>query len=172
MSLIKENLQSYTHGLSQLFMVLRVMAFEKFTAVFFFFYLILVLSLAFVFSVFFWGVSAVILLLAILLFKSILSKMQFLKRALIRKNDRIEYADPTSQETNELFKTAKVLVKMKYKEAQKTSMISQELMEGNEHFYLVQEKDKPKVIAYDWIMALRPEILEEFDEVQDEERPA
>jgi hypothetical protein len=169
--MIKENLQSYKHGFSQLFIVLRVMAFEKFTAVFFFFYLVFVLSLAFIFSVFYWVASVVILLSALLLFKTALHNMEFLKRSLIRKNDRVEYADPSSEHTNDMFKTAKVLLKMKASEVKKTSMISDELMEGSKHFYLVQNAEKATVIAYDWIMGLRPELLEELDELQNEERP-
>jgi len=170
--MIKENLLSYKHGFSQLFMVLRVMAFEKFTWVFFFFYLVLSLSFAFIVSSLSVLISLGVLGVFFLAFKVVLSNTELLKRMLIRKNDRIEYADPESKETNDIFKTATVLLKMKPAEAKKTSLISDELMEGNKHFYLVQEGDKPKVIAYDWIMALRPEILEEFDDLQSEERPA
>jgi len=169
MSLIKENLLSYKHGLSQLFMVLRVLSFENFTLVFFFFYLLISLSVAFILSMAYWAVSLAVLLLAFLSFKPILTKLEFLKRALIRKDDRIEYADPTSADTTKMFKTAKVLLKMRASEVKKTSMISEELMEGNRHFYLVQGESKAKVIAYDWIIGLSPELLEEFDESQDKE---
>ena len=170
--MIRENLQSYKHGFYQLFIVLRVMAFEKFTAVFFFFYIISALSLAFIFSVFYWVASVVVLLGALLLFKTVLKNMQFLKRSLIRKNDRVEYADPSSENTNDMFKIATVLLKMKSAEVKKTSLISDELMEGNQNFYLVQNGDKPTVIAYDWIIGLRPDLLEELDELQDEEGTA
>ena len=170
--MIKENLQSYKHGFTQLFMVIRVMLFEKFTEVFFFFYLITALSLSLVFSAFYWVASVVILVSALFLFTTILKNMQFLKRSLIRKNDRVEYADPTSEDTNDMFKTATVLLKMKVSEVKKTKMISADLMEGNHHFYLVQSTNKPMVIAYDWIMGLRPELLEELDEFQDKETSA
>ncbi len=169
MSLIKENLLSYKIGFSQLFTVLRVMSFEKFSTVFFSFYIIIVLGLSSVFSVIHWAVSLVFFVLALLLFTKVLVRFEFLKRSLIHKNDRIEYADPQSQKSSEMFKIAKVLLKMKADEVKKTSLISQELMEGNKHFYLVQADDKPRVIAYDWIMGIRPEMLEELDDIQGEE---
>ena len=173
MSLIKENLLSYKVGFSQLLIILRVMFFEKFTLVFTVFYILVILSISYVLSAVHWSVSLVVLVLAVLLYTKSLGGFQFLKRSLIRKNDRIEYADPRSEEASEMFKMAKVLLKMKPDEVKKTSLISEELMEGNHHFYLVQADEKPTVIAYDWIMGLSPEMLdaslEEFDDVQGEE---
>ncbi len=153
-------------------MILRVMFFEKFNTVFFDFYIIFVLGLSSVFSVIHWAVSLLFFILALFLFTNILARFEFLKRSLIYKNDRIEYADPRSQKSSEMFKIANVLLKMKPDEVKKTSLISEELMEGNRHFYLVQSDEKPTVIAYDWIMGIRPEMLEEFDDVQGEETTA
>lgn len=140
--------------------VARVMIFEKFSAVFFFFYLLFVLSLGFVLSVIHWSAAVAVLLLGFLLFSRALQGFQFLKRALIRKGDRIEYADPNASQTNQIFKKAKVLLKMRFDEVQKSRLIPQELMEGNRHFFLVETKKKPTIIAYDWIIGISPEMLD------------
>jgi len=149
------------------------MSFEKFTLVFFTFYSLIILSFSYVLLVVYWGASLVVLFLAVILFTKVLNSFQFLKRSLIHKGDRIEYADPRNQDTSEMFKMAKVLLKMKPDEVKKTSLISEELMEGNSHFYLVQADAKPIVIAYDWIMGLSPEMLdvslEEFNDIQGKE---
>ena len=140
------------------------MAFEKFTAVFFFFYLVFVLSLAFIVSVLHWGVAVAIVVLGLVLFVKTLNTFEFVKRALIRKGDRIEYADPSATENIHMFKTATVVLKMRLDEVKKTKLISDELMQDNKHFYLVETDKRPSVIAYDWILGLSPEILEiEFD---------
>lgn len=136
------------------------MFFEKFTAVFFFFYLIFVLSLAFVLSVIYWGVAVVIVLFAVLLFVKALNSFQFLKRTLIRKGDRIEYADPSAVDNVHMFKTATVILKMRSDEVKKTKLISEEFMEGSDYFYLVETDKKPSVIAYDWIIGISPEFLD------------
>jgi len=160
----KDNVKAYWRLLIGLLPIVRTIVFEKFTFVFFFFYLIVVLSLAFILSVLHWGVAVMIVLLGVVLFVKTLERFEFLKRSLIRKGDRIEYADPKESETKEMFKTAEVLLKISLNEAKKTGLISQELIEGNRHFYLVQKEKMPTVIAFDWIIGLSPEVLEiEFD---------
>ena len=140
--------------------VSRVMAFEKFTALFFFFYLLAALTVSLLFSVIHWGAGILSLLLALLLFKSVLDKVQFLKRSLIRKGDKVEYADPAESEGKEIFKKAEIVLKMYPDEVKKTKLISDELMQGNKHFYLVKVADEVSVIAYDWIIGLSPDILD------------
>ncbi len=134
------------------------------SAVFFFFYLLLTLSLSLILSMLHWGVAVFVVLLAFALFVPIFKNVQFLKRSLIRKDDRIEYADPQAIDNAHIFKKATVILKMRLDEVKKTELIPDELIEGNRHFYLVKSDDKPTVIAYDWILGLSPEILEmEFD---------
>lgn len=164
MSQIKDNLRAYSHLLKGVLTISRVMAFEKFTAIFFFFYLISVLSIGFILSAVHWSAAVVTVLLGLALFLKILNSFQFLKRSLIRKGDRIEYADPSASETMDIFKKAVVLLKMRLDEVKKTKLISSDLMEGNRHFYLVEEGKEPKVIAYDWIIGISPEILEVDEE--------
>lgn len=147
-----------------MFTIFRVIAFEKFTAVFFFFYLISVLSIGFILSAIHWSAAVVTVLLGAALFLKILRNFQFLKRALIRKGDRIEYADPQAAEAMQAFKKAVVLLKMRPDEVKKTKLITPDLMEGNRHFYLVESDKKPSVIAYDWIIGISPEILEADEE--------
>lgn len=140
------------------------MIFEKFTSVFFFFYLLSALTISLVLSVIHWGAGIVGLLLALVLFTKVLSKVQFLKRSLIRKGDKVEYADPMSSEDTEIFKKAEVVLKMRPDEVKKTKLISDELMQDNKHFYLVKVGEEVNVIAYDWIIGLSPDILDiEFD---------
>lgn len=144
--------------------VSRVLFFEKFTAVFFFFYLISVLSVGFILSAIHWSAAVITVLLGLGLFLKILERFQFLKRSLIRKGDRIEYADPNASEAMQIFKKAVVLLKMRPDEVKKTRLISSELMEGNKHFYLVETGKEPSVIAYDWIIGISPEMLEMDEE--------
>ena len=158
MSQIKDNLSSYAHLVKGIITITRVIAFEKFTAIFFFFYLTTVLSIGFILSAIHWSAAVVTVVLGLSLFAITLRNFQFLKRMLIRKGDRIEYADPQASEATQVFKTAIVLLKMRPDEVKK--LISSELMEGNRHFYLVEEQKSPKVIAYDWIMSISPEMLE------------
>lgn len=158
--MFKDTLRAYAHLLKNLLTVSRVILFDKFTAVFFFFYLLFALSLAFILSVLHWSAAVVVLLLALVLFSALLRNFQFLKRALIRKGDRIEFADPQATDEKEMFKTAIVLLKMRLDEVKKSKLISEELMEGSRHFYLVEIEKKPIVIAYDWIIGLSPEVLD------------
>lgn len=158
--MFKDTLRAYVHLLKNLFTVSRVILFDKFTAVFFFFYLLLALSLAFILSVLHWSAAVIVLILALVLFSPLLGNFQFLKRSLIRKGDRIEFADPEASDEKEMFKTGTVLLKMRFDEVKKTKLISQELMEGSRHFYLVEIDKKPTVIAYDWIIGLSPDILD------------
>jgi len=140
------------------------MAFEKFTALFFFFYLLSALSVALVLSLIHWGVGVFTLVLALIVFKKTLENVQFLKRALIRKGDRVEYADPTEEDDKHMFKKADVVLKMRPAEVEKTKLISSELIQDNKHFYLVRAGEDVNVIAFDWIIGLSPEILEiEFE---------
>lgn len=164
MSQIKGNLRAYSHLLKGVITISRVMAFEKFTAIFFFFYLISVLSIGFILSAIHWSAAVITVLLGLALFLKILNSFQFLKRSLIRKGDRVEYADPSASETMDIFKKAVVLLKMRPDEVKKTKLISSDLMEGNRHFYLVEEGKEPRVIAYDWIIGISPEILETDEE--------
>ena len=158
--MFKDTFRAYAHLLKNLLTVSRVILFDKFTAVFFFFYLLLALSLAFILSVLHWSAAVIVLLLALVLFSPLLRNFQFLKRALIRKGDRIEFADPEASDEKEIFKTAIVLLKMRFDEVKKTKLISEELMEGSRHFYLVEIDKKPIVISYDWIIGLSPEVLD------------
>jgi hypothetical protein len=136
------------------------MLFEKFTPVFFFFYLIFILSLGFILSAVHWGVTVFVVLLGLFLFRRSLRGFEFLKRGLIRKGDRVEYADPTAAQTREIFKKARVLLKMRPSEAEKSRLIDAEFIEENRHFFLVETDKKPSVIAYEWIVGLSPEILD------------
>jgi hypothetical protein len=136
------------------------MLFEKFTPVFFFFYLIFIVSLGFILSAVHWGVTVFVVLLGLFLFRRSLRGFEFLKRALIRKGDRIEYADPTATKAREIFKKARVLLKMRPSEAEKSKLIDAELLEGNRHFFLVESDKKTSVIAYEWIVGISPEILD------------
>lgn len=142
----------------------RVLVFEKFTAVFFFFYLVSALSLGFILSVLHWGVGIAFVLLALVLFVKALHFFDFFRRAMIRKGDRVEFADPNSNEINKMFTLAHVLLKMRPDEVKKSQLISEELMEGNRHFYLVEVDKKPRVIAYDWIISISPEFLDDLEE--------
>ncbi len=99
-------------------------------------------------------------LLGVALFLKVLGSFEFLKRSLIRKGDRIEYADPHASEAMQVFKKAVVLLKMRPDEVKKTKLITPDLMEGSSHFYLVEADKKPFVIAYDWIIGISPEMLE------------
>jgi len=162
--MLKDNLRTYWHLLKGVLIVLRVMAFEKFTALFFFFYLLCALSVALVFSLVHWGAGVLTVLIALLIFTKILANVQFLKRALIRKGDRVEYADPSETDEKQIFKKADIVLKMRPAEIEKTKLISSELMEDNQHFYLVKVGEDVRAIAYDWIIGLSPEILDiEFE---------
>ncbi len=158
--MFKDTLQAYAHLLKNLLAVSRVILFDKFTAVFFFFYLLFALSLAFILSVLHWSAAVIVLFLAVVLFSALLRNFQFLKRALVRKGDRIEFADPQASDEKEMFKTATVLLKMRFDEVKKSKLISEELMEGSRYFYLVEIDKKPIVISYDWIIGLSPDILD------------
>lgn len=158
--MLKDKLRGYGYLLHGILIVSRVMLFEKFTALFFFFYLVFILSLAFILSVLHWGVAVAIVVLGLLLFAKTLNAFVFLKRALIRKGDRIEYADPSTTDNIHMFKTATILLKMRPDEVRKTKLISEEFIEESQHFYLVETDKKPSVIAYDWIIGLSPEILD------------
>ena len=163
--LFKDNLQAYWQLFKGIFTVVRVLAFEKFTPVFFFFYLICVLSMGFVLSVVHWSIAVVVVLIGVLLFVKVLNRFQFLKRSLIRKGDRVEYVDPNTSDTAQMFKKATITLKMRPDEVKKSKLISEELIEGNKHFYLVQRDKQPTVIAFDWIIGLSPELLEiEFND--------
>ncbi len=140
------------------------MAFERFTAFFFFFYVMAVLSTGFILSALHWSAAVITLLLGVGLFPKTLRGFEFLKRSLIRKGDRVEYADPTSSQIIEQFKTAIVLLKIRPDEVEKTKLIAPELIEDNHHFYLVEVNKKPCVIAYDWIIGISPEMLEPEEE--------
>jgi len=136
------------------------MAFEKFAPLFFTFYLLLSLSIAIVLSLLHWGIGVGVILLALLAFTRVLKGAGFLKRTLIRKGDRVEYVDPNEKDEKKIFKKAEVVLKMHPHEVEKTKLISSELMEDNQHFYLVKEGKDVRVIAYDWIIGLSPELLE------------
>lgn len=161
MSQIKDNFRAYSHLIKGVLTISRVLAFEKFTAIFFFFYLLSVLSLGFILSAMHWSAAVITVVVGLAFYLKILNSVEFLKRSLIRKGDKIEYADPRASETAEIFKKAVVLLKMRMDEVKKTSLMTDELMEGNRHFFLVETSKEPQVIAYDWIIGISPEILEE-----------
>ena len=161
MSQIKDNFRAYSHLIKGVLTISRVLAFEKFTAIFFFFYLVAALSLGFILSAMHWSAAVITVVVGVAFYLKVLNRVEFLKRSLIRKGDRVEYADPRASETAEIFKKAVVLLKMRMDEVKKTSLMSDELMEGNRHFYLVETSKEPQVIAYDWIIGISPEILEE-----------
>jgi len=160
----KDNLRAYWHLLKGVIIVLRVMAFEKFTPLFFLFYVLTVLSVSLILSIVHWGIGIGFILIALVVFTKILNNVQFLKRSLIRKGDKVEYADPSENDEKKMFKKAEVVLKMRFDEAMKTKLISNEFMEDNQHFYLVKVGEEVSVIAYDWIIGLSPDILDiEFE---------
>ena len=161
MSMFKDTLRAYAHVFKSVMTVSRVILFEKFTAVFLFLYLLLALSLAFVLSVLHWGAPVIVLLLALISFPAILRSAQFIKRMLVHRGDRVEFADPRATDEKEMFKKATILLKMRFDEVKKSRLIPDELMEGSRHFDLVEIEKKPIVIAYDWIIGLSPELLDE-----------
>jgi len=165
LALFKDNIRAYWHLLKGVWIVTRVMVFEKFIMVFFAFYLLCVLGIALIVSVLHWGGAVVVLLLGLLLFSKVLKSFQFLKRALIRRGDIVEYADPEASENAKMFKKATIVLKMRFDEVKKTKLISDELMQGSEYFYLVEIDKKPGAIAYDWVIGLSPELLDiEFED--------
>ena len=164
--MFKNQLATYWHLLKGVLTVFKLMAFERFTALFFSFYILFALSVALVLSVLHWGVGIGCVLISLMLFTRVLDNVQFLKRALIAKGDRVEYADPNEHEDTKIFKKAEVVLKMRFEEAEKSKLISKELMQDNQHFYLVKRGKEVSVIAFDWIIGLAPEVLDiEFTEV-------
>nr|WP_275857122.1 hypothetical protein [Sulfurimonas sp. MAG313] len=111
-----------------------------------------------------WALGLMLFSISLMMFSKVLKHSGCLKRMLIKKRDRIEYADPNAHDGKDIFKKAEVIVKMRLSEVEKTKLISQELMQGNEHFYLVKVGKDVSVIAYDWIIGISPELLDmEFD---------
>ena len=162
--MFKDNVRAYWHLLKGVLIVLRVMAFEKFNALFFLFYLLSALSISLVLAMLHWGAGIVFIVLSLVGFMKVLHSVQFLKRSLIRKGDKIEYADPSEDDDKKMFKRAVVILKMRFDEALKTKLIAEELMEDNRHFYLVKVEDDVSVVAYDWIIGISTDILDiEFE---------
>lgn len=157
---MKENLLAYGRFFKALSTLLRIAVFEKFSMIFLFVYLVLNLAVGVIFSVIHWGVGIAWVVLALLIYAVIFNKMEFIKRWMIRKGDRVEYADPEAKSQKEIFKQATVLLKMRQSEVAKSQLIRAEWMDDSKHFYLVERNKKPFVIAYDWITSLESELLD------------
>ena len=104
--------------------------------------------------------------LAILLFGFLVQgkfykMMEPLKALLIRKGDRVEFAQDQQEGYVQKFESAKVLRKMRGEDVALSGLFDKALITLYSHFYLMEQEDKNIVVPYEWILAIEIEELEE-----------
>lgn len=78
------------------------------------------------------------------------------KSRLIRIGDSVEYAHAGDESCLQIFKSAKVLRKMRVEDAARTGLFPEEMLALYSHFYLVDMGKKNAVIPYEWILSIDP----------------
>ena len=106
-----------------------------------------------------WSELAVVLL-ALLVQKRFYRVMEPLKAYLIRRGDRVEFAQDEQEGYVQKFESAKMLRKMQGEDVALSGLFEKELIDLYSHFYLMEQEDKNIIVPYEWILGLEIEGLE------------
>jgi hypothetical protein len=146
--------------LKSLFLVFRIILFEKYSLVLSLFWWFLFLLSAGVSGFASLWLSAAVLAAALLAYRPFLRAALRKKYALIRCGDRVEYALPDEGTTMQPFERGTVLRSLSPRNAAKTERFDAGELELYDHFFLVDTGKKNRLIPYEWVIAIETGELE------------
>jgi len=139
---------------------IRLIIFEKYPLVMKILWWVPLLSIALIAHFILpWSEMAVVLL-GLLAQNMVYKLMEPMKAYLIRKGDRVEFAQDEQDGYVQKFESAKVLRKMRGEDVALSGLFDKELIGFYSHFYLMEQEDKNIVVPYEWILGLEIEALE------------
>lgn len=148
------------HQLTLLWLVFRVILFEKLPTLFAFTWWTLAFLIALMLGAFHWALFVGTLVCALLLCRFLIHRVVAKKYLLIRRGDSVEYSVPTEEEVMQRFETARVLHRMSREHVQKAGSFDADQLELYEEFFLVDTGKTNRVIPFDWIVSIETGELE------------
>ncbi len=148
------NLKLFWTYITSLWLSIRLVLFEKYTFVLLVIWWLFAFIVAFGARQLYPGLGLVVVGLAFFSQKYVYRKLAGSRAWLIRRGDRIEFADDRQDGYVQQFEYAKVLQKMRGEDVAKTGLFEAELIPLYHHFYLVEMEDKNRIIPFEWILSL------------------
>ena len=139
---------------------IRLIMFEKYPLVIKSLWWMVVLSVALIAHFILPWSEVVVVLVGLLSQKSFYRVMEPLKAHLIRKGDRVEFANDQQEGYVQKFESAKVLRKMRGEDVALSGLFEKDLIDLYSHFYLMEQEEKNIIVPYEWILGLEIEDLE------------
>lgn len=144
-----------------LYSVIRALLFEKYTQVitvawFGFFAIVWI-----VFLPLHWSFSVTAMVIALIGYRFFYTKTLVLKQYLIALGDYVEYTPidtSSSLDSDTLFKTCKILRRLKKEEVQLSGGFEKAYIEYYDTFFLCEEGNKNIFIPYEWILRIETEV--------------
>ncbi len=140
--------------MSSMGLSIRLVLFEKYTFVLMVLWWVMAFVVAFTAHAYWKGSGLVVIGAAFFLQKRFYRFMEPAKARLIHIGDRVEFAEDQENSYIQVFKSAKVLRKMRGEDVAMTGLFSEELIPLFSHFYLVEMDDENTVIPYEWILSI------------------
>ncbi len=136
-----------------MFLVIRVVLFEKYEQTIKYLWWILTFTVALIFYWLDYRVTVAVVLIGFLSSSFIQKMMQSLKPLLLKSGDRVEYVKPDA-ELQEQFQQAGLISVIPKKEVLKRKLFDSEQIDEYDRFYLLAGKKKTFVIPYEWIIGI------------------
>lgn len=149
-----QRLKALWYQLTLLGLVFRVILFEKLSTVFALAWWAMAFIIALLLGAFHWTLFVGTLVSALVLCRLLIHRVIAKKYLLIRRGDRVEYADPDTTDMVQKFETARILRSLKPEHAAKTESVGAEELELYSHFFLVDTGKGNRLIPYEWITAI------------------
>ncbi len=148
------NIKELWTYVSSMWLYIRLVLFEKYG---FFMTLMLWVTtfvVAFILHGLYQGLGLLIVILAFAFQKKFYHYMESKKAALLRKGDRVEFAEGEEEGYVQKFNSGKILERMRGEDVLLTTLFDGELVPFYSHFYLIEMEDKNTIIPYEWILSI------------------
>jgi len=146
-----------------MWLYIRLVLFEKYNFYITVLWWVIAFVVAFVVRGLYAGLGVVVILIAVVLQKRFVKWMQQHKARLIRKGDRVEFAQDEAEGYIQKFESGKVLEKMRGEDVLLSGLFSEELVPLYSHFYLIEMEQKNTIIPYEWILSIDVAEIQGFD---------
>ncbi|MEA3373357.1 MAG: hypothetical protein U9Q62_06660 [Campylobacterota bacterium] len=147
------NKRAWLQTVAALFLVMRVVLFERFEQVVLYGWWLLIATGALIFYWLDYRVAVGVVVFGFLASSSAQKAMHSLKPVLLRSGDRIEYVLPDA-ELQEQFQQAVLISAIAKEEVAKRGLFDTEQIDEYLRFYLISSGKRTMAIPYEWIMGI------------------
>jgi len=150
------NIKELWTYVSSMWLYIRLVLFEKYGFFMALLFWVLTFVVAFILHGLYQGLGVVIVILAFAFQKKFYRFMETKKARLLRKGDRVEFAEGEEESYVQKFNRGKILERMRGEDVLLTTLFDAELVPFYSHFYLIEMEEKNTIIPYEWILSIDP----------------